>query len=112
MNIEEVIAAAVRETIATELPRALEAWRLRDPEEPLAVGVATAARLLDQPEETIREWVRNGTLKATKPAKRGWLIPMTELHRLISPAEAEPEKGPSPRAQAAAVLSTLPLKKK
>lgn len=34
---------------------------------------------------TIRKWLRDGELRAVKPGKRKWLIPVCEIQRLIEP---------------------------
>jgi excisionase family DNA binding protein len=49
---------------------------------PLAVDFRTGAKLTSLSEFTLRKYVRDGKLRATKCGRR-WLIPMEELHRLV-----------------------------
>lgn len=50
--------------------------------QPLAVNVETAAALVSLKAATIRIYIRNGVLRATRCGAR-LLIPMTELERLV-----------------------------
>ena len=48
-------------------------------------GIVEAAKLLGIKPRTVREWIRNGKLKAHKPAgSYKWLISESEIDRLNS----------------------------
>ena len=52
------------------------------------VGVREAARLLGVHENTIRNWVRDGVLRAEHLPRSGYIrVPLSEIQRLISEAQ-------------------------
>jgi excisionase family DNA binding protein len=49
-----------------------------------AISVQEFTKITGVSGSTIRKWLRDGELKAVKPGKRKWLIPVSELQRLIN----------------------------
>ena len=46
--------------------------------------IGEVAEILRFSEQTIREWARNGQIKAVRPGLRAWRIPRSEVQRLLS----------------------------
>jgi excisionase family DNA binding protein len=58
-----------------------------DPDDPWLTLTEIAEELRMSP-ATIRSWVSQGTLKATRPGRRKWLVRRSELDRILSAREA------------------------
>lgn len=46
--------------------------------------IQEVAALLQFSEQTIRDWVRSGRIKAARPGLRAWRIPRSEVGRLLA----------------------------
>lgn len=46
--------------------------------------IKEVAELLRFSEQTIREWARDGQIKAVRPGLRAWRIPRAEVQRLLA----------------------------
>ena len=71
--------------------------------EPLAVSLADAARLLNVSEMTLSKAINEGTVGATKITggrSARWVIPITEIHRVLGNAGVEAELRRRAHAQA------------
>jgi len=49
------------------------------------ISVNEFNRITGVSESTVRRWLKDGNIKGIKAGKRKWLIPVSELTRLISP---------------------------
>lgn len=52
--------------------------------------IQEVARLLQFSEQTIRDWVRSGRIKAARPGLRAWRIPRSEVERLLAQMQIDP----------------------
>lgn len=46
--------------------------------------IREVAQLLRFSEQTIREWARDGQIKAVRPGLRAWRVPRAEVERLLA----------------------------
>lgn len=64
--------------------------------------IQEVARLIRFSDQTIREWVRDGTIKAVRPGLRAWRIPRAEVERLLAQMQIDErvldiEESPRPK---------------
>lgn len=77
------------------------------------LSVADVSRLLGVTEPTVREWIKEGKLKAHRAGARFWRIRQSEVDRMLSDqastASTSPGSGrrPGPAQQARDLLSGL-----
>jgi excisionase family DNA binding protein len=84
---------------------------MADDEDPL-LSVADVARLLSITQPTVREWIKDGKLRAHRAGARFWRIRKSEVDRMLAEqASTRPSTpgGPRPAAgrQARDLLSSL-----
>lgn len=70
------IAATVSELVASEL-EAMPAYRI------MCCNVSDAAAYLGVEPDTVRDWIKAGKLRASKPSK-DWLIRVIDLEALLA----------------------------
>ena len=51
--------------------------------------IQEVAKLLQFSDQTIREWVRSGRIKAVRPGIRAYRIPVAEVERLLAQFEID-----------------------
>ena len=74
------------------------------------LSVADVAQLLSVTEPTVREWIKDGKLKAHRAGARFWRIRQSEVDRMLSQQGSHrPAPGSAPRAgeQARDLISSL-----
>jgi excisionase family DNA binding protein len=77
------------------------------------LSVAEVSRLLSVTEPTVREWIKDGKLKAHRAGARFWRIRQSEVDRMLSeqastrPSPPAGGRRPGPAAQARDLLSSL-----
>jgi excisionase family DNA binding protein len=77
------------------------------------LSVADVSRLLSVTEPTVREWIKDGKLKAHRAGARFWRIRQSEVDRMLSlqasprPASPGGARRPGPAEQARDLLSSL-----
>ena len=77
------------------------------------LSVAEVSRLLSVTEPTVREWIKDGKLKAHRAGARFWRIRQSEVDRMLSeqtstrPTGPTGSRRPGPAAQARDLLSSL-----
>ena len=75
------------------------------------LSVAEVAKLLSVTEPTVREWIKEGKLKAHRAGARFWRIRQSEVDRMLSEQAStrpsSPAGGRRPAAQARDLLSSL-----
>jgi excisionase family DNA binding protein len=110
LSLDDTICQAVAKVLETTLPRllgdALEKLRAQQAH-PLAVDTAEAGRLLSTPASTIRDWIREGKMRATRtPSGRDYLIAWAEIERVAGVgSSAASNDGPDEDALAAAIVA-------
>lgn len=82
-----------------------------DDQDPL-LSVADVARLLSITEPTVREWIKDGKLRAHRAGARFWRIRQSEVDRMLAEQASHrpsPPSGPRPAAgrEARDLLSSL-----
>jgi excisionase family DNA binding protein len=77
------------------------------------LSVADVAQLLSVSEPTVREWIKDGKLRAHRAGARFWRIRQSEVDRMlgqqVSNRELSPRSGlrPAPGEQARDLISSL-----
>jgi excisionase family DNA binding protein len=77
------------------------------------LSVADVSRLLSVTEPTVREWIKEGKLKAHRAGARFWRIRQSEVDRMLSeqastkPSAPGGSRRPGPAEQARDLLSSL-----
>lgn len=77
------------------------------------LSVADVSRLLSVTEPTVREWIKEGKLKAHRAGARFWRIRQSEVDRMLSEQTSTRPSSPAgarrtgPAAQARDLLSSL-----
>ena len=64
------------------------------------LSVADVAKLLSVTEPTVREWIKEGKLKAHRAGARFWRIRQSEVDRMLGPAgqhQADDARRQAPR---------------
>jgi excisionase family DNA binding protein len=84
---------------------------LTDEQDPL-LSVADVAQLLSVTEPTVREWIKDGKLRANRAGARFWRIRQSEVDRMLGEQashQPSPKSGLRPAAgeQARDLLSSL-----
>ncbi len=84
---------------------------MADEDDPL-LSVADVARLLSITQPTVREWIKDGKLRAHRAGARFWRIRKSEVDRMLSEQASNrpsPPGGPRPAAgrEARDLLSSL-----
>lgn len=116
MTSDAFLKALVREIVATEIApalreemKALRAANERGAEAPEYLTVAEAARIAKVDDETLRDWIRAGSLPAGRlPGDRQYRVRVADLHRVLAPGEKGAEVVPvEPSAEADRILSVV-----
>ena len=77
------------------------------------LSVADVARILSVTEPTVREWIKEGKLKAHRAGARFWRIRQSEVDRMLGeqastkPSTTATGRRPGPAEQARDLLSSL-----
>lgn len=72
------------------------------------LSVADVARLLSVTEPTVREWIKEGKLRAHRAGARLWRIRSSEVDRMLAEQASNRPKGPDlPRSATAAPARDL-----
>jgi excisionase family DNA binding protein len=77
------------------------------------LSVADVSKLLSVTEPTVREWIKEGKLKAHRAGARFWRIRQSEVDRMLSeqastkPSRRSGGRRPGPAEQARDLLSSL-----
>jgi excisionase family DNA binding protein len=58
---------------------------MADTPKPIAYRLTTVCRLLNLHRNTVRQWISDGKLEASRPTKRTTLVTAASVHRLITP---------------------------
>ncbi len=113
-ELKEAVRAAVLEVLREQGPRALPISPNQLPE-PLALPVDEVARLTGVKPRTVREWIRDGDLRASRPGRgRNYLVLRCDVLEFLSRTgpgprlHGRPVPVPSPSTEVARILSSLP----
>jgi excisionase family DNA binding protein len=58
------------------------------------LSVAAVAQLLGVTEPTVREWIKDGKLRAYRAGARFWRIRQSEVNRMLGNQVSDPERSP------------------